>query len=544
MSALVVLRCFLAILSIVSSLESMLDLGELVAAAENLTDIDGQLLPTSHIFASGATLITNVADTDLNYRELADLDTALWSQGLRILAFPCNQFGAQEPGASNAEIKEFVRSYDVGFTLMSRIDVNGPSADPLWRLLKERLGGGDVTCNFQTKFLLSCSSNRCRVARFEGKNLSDLRPVIMELESCLELTTWSPETKVEGLPSHSTLQGVIVSATERFPSGGSIARGSLSTIMKTESQRVNSPPGISAQLTQKHLGGHQWGVPPNPGQERLNISAPTAGSAGKPVALNRLALDHARDNSTPSSPRETKEVASTFSPKGVAKMDVGYTSKLATLDDMLEGIAEEMLTDDRVPVAQPEREELPKGESPKRSRTGANSSVADPGTTSPGSAKIGGEAWGGAAALQAAGPGRGPARTGNADVVEELVGGFGDFGAAMEQPRLGGGGMGKGRRRQQTTVLGDDDNELEAPASDPAPNATRSAVGAPGKMTWDLNVEETKERRDGRNGNSGVKKPSSWWPFGAEGPQERKEEKEEVRNFGTQVTAISAFSFD
>ncbi|CAE8606261.1 unnamed protein product [Polarella glacialis] len=178
MSALVVLRCFLAILSIVSALESMLDLGELVAAAENLTDIDGQLLPTSHVFASGATLITNVADTDLNYRELADLDTALWSQGLRILAFPCNQFGAQEPGASNAEIKEFVRSYDVGFTLMSRIDVNGPLADPLWRLLKERLGGGDVTCNFQTKFLPSCSSNRCRVARFEGKSLSDLRPVI------------------------------------------------------------------------------------------------------------------------------------------------------------------------------------------------------------------------------------------------------------------------------------------------------------------------------------------------------------------------------
>ena len=58
--------------------------------------------------------------------------------GLRILGFPCNQFGGQEPG-SEEEIKEFASSkYNVTFDMFSKINVNGGDAHPLWVYLKVR----------------------------------------------------------------------------------------------------------------------------------------------------------------------------------------------------------------------------------------------------------------------------------------------------------------------------------------------------------------------------------------------------------------------
>uniref|UniRef100_A0AAY5EUZ9 Glutathione peroxidase n=2 Tax=Electrophorus electricus TaxID=8005 RepID=A0AAY5EUZ9_ELEEL len=78
-------------------------------------------------------------------------------KGLRILAFPSNQFGNQEPGTS-AQIKEFAKSYNVQFDMFSKINVNGPNAHPLWKWLKEQpngkgfLGNG-IKWNF-TKFLI------------------------------------------------------------------------------------------------------------------------------------------------------------------------------------------------------------------------------------------------------------------------------------------------------------------------------------------------------------------------------------------------------
>jgi len=78
------------------------------------------------------------------------------SHGLRILAFPCNQFGNQEPG-TNEEIKEFAQGkYNVKFDLFSKIEVNGDGAHPLWKYLKEKQSGFMVDAikwNF-TKFLI------------------------------------------------------------------------------------------------------------------------------------------------------------------------------------------------------------------------------------------------------------------------------------------------------------------------------------------------------------------------------------------------------
>ncbi|KAJ8306615.1 hypothetical protein KUTeg_017160 [Tegillarca granosa] len=63
------------------------------------------------------------------------------SNGLRILAFPCNQFGSQEPG-TNEEIKKFAtEKYGVQFDMFSKINVNGSNADPLYNFLKLKQRG-------------------------------------------------------------------------------------------------------------------------------------------------------------------------------------------------------------------------------------------------------------------------------------------------------------------------------------------------------------------------------------------------------------------
>jgi glutathione peroxidase len=70
-----------------------------------------------------------------------------------VLAFPCNQFGAQEPG-TDAEVLEFATSkYDVTFPMFSKIEVNGDGACDLYQWLRAETGGGDITWNFE-KFLI------------------------------------------------------------------------------------------------------------------------------------------------------------------------------------------------------------------------------------------------------------------------------------------------------------------------------------------------------------------------------------------------------
>ena len=104
-------------------------------------------------------LIVNVASlcglTDANYKQLAEIYDRLHDQGLEILAFPCNQFGSQEPGKADA-IEETCGRYKVKFDLFDKIDVNGDQAHPIYVWLKASLAGtitDSVKWNF-TKFLL------------------------------------------------------------------------------------------------------------------------------------------------------------------------------------------------------------------------------------------------------------------------------------------------------------------------------------------------------------------------------------------------------
>lgn len=105
-------------------------------------------------------LIVNVASkcgmTNSNYTELNQLYEKYKDQGLEILAFPCNQFGEEEPG-SNEQIVDFVCSrFKSEFPVFGKIEVNGDNAAPLYKFLK--LGkwgifGDDVQWNF-AKFLV------------------------------------------------------------------------------------------------------------------------------------------------------------------------------------------------------------------------------------------------------------------------------------------------------------------------------------------------------------------------------------------------------
>jgi glutathione peroxidase len=90
------------------------------------------------------------------YKGLQEIYAKYHARGLEVLAFPCNQFGHQEPG-SDADIKSFCDlNYGVEFPIFGKIDVNGDSAHPLYKFLKEKKSGllGDsIRWNF-TKFLV------------------------------------------------------------------------------------------------------------------------------------------------------------------------------------------------------------------------------------------------------------------------------------------------------------------------------------------------------------------------------------------------------
>lgn len=89
------------------------------------------------------------------YEELEKLYRKYSSQGFKILAFPANEFGAQEPG-TNAEIAAFCKThYSVSFDLFSKIKVQGDGMSPLYLFLTTESGhNGDIPWNF-TKFLVN-----------------------------------------------------------------------------------------------------------------------------------------------------------------------------------------------------------------------------------------------------------------------------------------------------------------------------------------------------------------------------------------------------
>lgn len=130
---------------------------------QSLADYQGKVL-----------LIVNTASKcgfTPQYDELQQLYRKYRDRGLEILAFPCNQFGLQEPGTAE-EIATFCDlKYNVRFPLFDKINVNGADAHPLYKYLKQAapgvLNSEAIKWNF-TKFLVNTNGNV--IKRFAPKD--------------------------------------------------------------------------------------------------------------------------------------------------------------------------------------------------------------------------------------------------------------------------------------------------------------------------------------------------------------------------------------
>ena len=137
--------------------------------AANFYDFDATSLSGDSIdlaeYKSKVVLVVNVASKcgfTPQYEGLEDLYKQYKDQGLVILGFPCNQFGAQEPGSAS-DIGEFCSlTYGVSFPMFDKIDVNGSNAHPLYKWMKNKkpglAGSTGVKWNF-TKFLIDRDGN-------------------------------------------------------------------------------------------------------------------------------------------------------------------------------------------------------------------------------------------------------------------------------------------------------------------------------------------------------------------------------------------------
>lgn len=111
-------------------------------------------------YAGKVLLVVNVASRcglTPHYTGLEKLWREKEGDGLVVLGFPCNQFGAQEPG-TEAEIQSFCSTkYDVTFPLFAKLDVNGPGQHPIYAALTSAktspVGPGDISWNFE-KFVI------------------------------------------------------------------------------------------------------------------------------------------------------------------------------------------------------------------------------------------------------------------------------------------------------------------------------------------------------------------------------------------------------
>ena len=148
--------------------------------------IDQQTVPLSR-FQGQVLLIVNTASAcgfTPQFKGLEKLHQKYSAQGLAVLGFPCNQFAGQEPGTEE-EIREFCSlNYGVTFPLGSKLDVNGPSRHPLYRLLAGEGAEfpGDITWNFE-KFLVGRDGRV--LARFSPRTTPDDPSLIQAIETAL-----------------------------------------------------------------------------------------------------------------------------------------------------------------------------------------------------------------------------------------------------------------------------------------------------------------------------------------------------------------------
>jgi glutathione peroxidase len=151
-----------------------------------LKDIDGKDTSLKD-YAGKVLLVVNVASRCGNTPQYAGLETLQQKykdKGFTVLGFPCNDFGAQEPG-SNTQIKEFCsKTYDVTFPMFDKLHVKGPEQHPLYKELsgKQAPFPGDVKWNFG-KFLVGRDGKI--IKRFEPGVKPESPQVTQAIETAL-----------------------------------------------------------------------------------------------------------------------------------------------------------------------------------------------------------------------------------------------------------------------------------------------------------------------------------------------------------------------
>lgn len=151
-----------------------------------LKDIDGK--DTSlKAYQGKVLLVVNVASRcglTKQYKELQALHEKFKDQGFSVVGFPCNDFGAQEPG-TNEEIKIFcTEKYKVSFPMFDKLHVKGAEQHPLYTALTGKEGAfpGDVKWNFG-KFLIGKDGKPLQ--RFEPKTTPDDTAVVSAIEKAI-----------------------------------------------------------------------------------------------------------------------------------------------------------------------------------------------------------------------------------------------------------------------------------------------------------------------------------------------------------------------
>lgn len=150
--------------------------------------LDGEKVKLAE-YEDKVVMIVNVASEcglTPQYKQLQNLHEKYGEKGLAILGFPCNQFGAQEPGSSK-EIQTFcAKNYGVKFDMFEKVDVNGDDACDLYKYLTKLdlkpQKKGNVSWNFE-KFLLDREGNV--IARFPPRTKPDDKTIVSMIEKAL-----------------------------------------------------------------------------------------------------------------------------------------------------------------------------------------------------------------------------------------------------------------------------------------------------------------------------------------------------------------------
>jgi len=143
--------------------------------------IDGELLHFD-VFKGKKVLVVNTASECMltpQYKKLQELYEEYGGDDFEIIAFPCNDFGKQEPG-TNQDIKTFCKQYNVSFTLMEKISIKDEAIHPVYRWLTNNEENGTmdakVIWNFQ-KFMIDTTGH---VVDYVGPGGSPLKNRIIE----------------------------------------------------------------------------------------------------------------------------------------------------------------------------------------------------------------------------------------------------------------------------------------------------------------------------------------------------------------------------